>query len=90
VFIENNTKFLEEENSMDLFNLLANSLTLISRTSKTRNGPQTVDVLTVEHRCFFNELYRNNWDARNKKIKARHNKFTQGLLKEQACMSDFD
>lgn len=75
VFVESNLKFLEEENCNDLYNLLANSLTLISRRTQTRAGSYLVQILTVEHRCFFNELYRNNWDARNKKIKARHNKF---------------
>jgi hypothetical protein len=38
VFIESNLKFLEEENATDLYNLLANSLTIIQRTVTTRQG----------------------------------------------------
>jgi hypothetical protein len=46
------------------------------------------NILAVEHRCFFNELYRQNWDARNKLIKSRHNKFKQGLVAESGLMTD--
>jgi hypothetical protein len=51
---------------------------------------ETVDgkILAVEHRCFFNELYRQNWDARNKLIKARHDKIKQGLVAESGIMTD--
>jgi hypothetical protein len=31
VFVESNLKFLEEENSTDLYHLIANSLTIITR-----------------------------------------------------------
>ena len=48
-----------------------------------------LQILTVEHRCFFNELYRSHWDARNKKIKARHNKFKQGLVASVESITDY-
>ena len=47
-------------------------------------------VLAVEHRCFFNELYRQNWDARNKLIKARHDKVKQGLVSEKALTTELE
>jgi len=43
------------------------------------------EVLAVEHRLFFNELFRQNWDARNKKIRAKHDKHLQGLLADECC-----
>lgn len=89
IFVEGNARLLDEENSGDLFQLLLNSLTLITRTSQTRVGAYDFMVLAVEHRCFFNELYRNHWDARNKLIKARHNKVKQGLVNEISVMTDF-
>jgi len=89
VFLESNLKLLEEENIMDLFNLLANSFTIITRKTNQRSGVVPIQVLTVEHRCFFNELYRQNWDARNRKIKARHNKFKQGLVQSVQCITDY-
>jgi len=36
VFVDSNLKFLEDENSTDLYNLIANSLTIISRKSTHR------------------------------------------------------
>ena len=90
VFVESNLRLLEEENSQDLYNLLANSLTIIMRNVTSRQSTNRVPILIIEHRCFFNELYRQNWDSRNKKIKARHNKFKQGLIKEIECMTEWN
>jgi hypothetical protein len=74
VFAESNLKLLEEESATDLYTMLANSLTIITRKTIMRGSVHLVQVLTVEHRCFFNELQRTHWDARNKKIRARHDK----------------
>lgn len=47
-------------------------------------------VLVVEHRCFFNELFHQKWDSRNKLIVARHDKRKQGLLNDCETTTDFD
>ena len=104
VFVEGNQKMLEEDNLPDLYQLLLNNLTMmqrrnvppgtISTMSTVKGAPAATDtgtlqkVLAIEHRCFFNELYRQNWDARNKLIKARHNKITQGLVAEKGLTTE--
>lgn len=47
-------------------------------------------MLAVEHRCFFNELYRQNWDSKNKRIKLRLDKKKQGLVTDSQTETDFD
>jgi hypothetical protein len=48
------------------------------------------EVLAVEHRLFFNELCRSNWDQKNKMLKAKHDKHLQGLVEEKSISTDFD
>lgn len=48
------------------------------------------EVLAVEHRLFFNELCRSNWDQKNKMLKAKHDKHLQGLIKDCSVSTDFD
>ena len=49
-----------------------------------------IEVLVVEHRCFFNEIYRINWDQRKKMILMRHDKRKQGIVKDIETLTDFD
>lgn len=72
VLVEGNQKLIEEENMPDLCQLIANALTLIQRKidvnefrKKDMNEFDELlneEVLAVEHRLFFNELCRSNWD----------------------------
>ena len=48
-----------------------------------------MDILAVEHRCFFNQKYRKTWDV-NKKVKDRHNILKQGLCKQIGTETDFE
>jgi hypothetical protein len=84
MLVDGNQRMVEEENMPDLCQLIANSLTLIKREINVNKFKRkdmnefdellNDDVLAVEHRLFFNELYRQNWDQRNKMIKAKHDK----------------
>lgn len=84
----------------DLCQLISNSLTLIQRKidiSDIKKSDKNEfdellneEVLAVEHRLFFNELYRQNWDARNKKIRAKHDKHLQGLLTDASSQTDYN
>ena len=100
MLVDGNQRLVEEENMPDLCQLIANSLTLIKREIKVNKAKKidmnefdellNDDVLAVEHRLFFNELYRQNWDQRNKMIKAKHDKHLQGLLTDVQTETDFE
>lgn len=49
-----------------------------------------VEVLVLEHRCFFNEVVRTNWDNKKKKILMRHDRRLQGIVKDVETTTDFD
>ena len=72
ILVEGHMMLLEEENLQDLCTLLLNQLTMIARKvpqkeketgldKQTREPKEPVDVyqdvLIIEHRCFFSELY---------------------------------
>ena len=44
----------------------------------------------VEHRCFFNEITQQKWDAKNKLILARHDKKKQGLMADAETITEFE
>lgn len=82
ILTEGHLKLLEEESTTDLITLILNSLTIIRRKVKVSQDMtmgyaagkptlQMVEVLVVEHRCFFNETKRSWWDHKKKKILMR-------------------
>jgi hypothetical protein len=47
-------------------------------------------VLVVEHRCFFSESFRSNWDRNSKKILMRHDRKLQGIVKDAETLTDLE
>lgn len=66
---------------------------MITRTSGGYGGPakepRAEITLAVEHKIFFNEAYRNEYE-RNKLIIAKNDKRKKGLLHDRALNTDFD
>ena len=46
------------------------------------------DVLIVEHKIFFNEVYRAIYDRKSKNIMAKYDKKRQGLVKDISVSTD--
>jgi hypothetical protein len=86
-----NIKLLEDENSHDLCQIILNNLSIIKREKVNKLGKTTYeDVLIVEHKIFFNEQYRSNYDKKNKMIFGKYDKKRQGLVKDVCVLTDFD
>jgi hypothetical protein len=47
------------------------------------------DVLIVEHKIFFNEVYRAIYDRKSKNIMAKYDKKRQGLVKDISVSTDY-
>lgn len=46
--------------------------------------------MAVEHKLFFNEYYRTEYDKNNKAILAKHDKKKKGLVQEKSISTDYD
>lgn len=46
--------------------------------------------LAVEHKLFFNEHYKIEYDKSNKMILGKHDKRKKGLVQEKSMSTDFD
>ena len=65
ILVDGNQRLLEDDNLPDLFQILVNHLTMMSRKIKVAGKSDKYElkpVLAVEHRCFFNEVNIKNLD----------------------------
>jgi hypothetical protein len=49
-----------------------------------------IEVLVLEHRCFFNEVNRSNFDSKKKKILMRYDRRLQGMVKDVEIATDYE
>jgi hypothetical protein len=49
-----------------------------------------IEVLVVEYRCFFSEIFRTNFDHKKKKILMRYDRRLQGMVKDVETATDYN